>query len=172
MEYISTALFNPNTLTLDSYLINHGRQYHAAHSIAFLEFFIEYHFFPTWKRFNYISYLGLVLVIVGQACRTIAMFSAKHNFSHYIADYKERDHVLVKHGIYKIMRHPSYFGFFWWALGCQLLLSNPICFAGFIVVLQKFFSDRIAYEELTLQRFFGQEWTEYKAKTSTLMPFI
>ncbi|KAG0750433.1 hypothetical protein G6F62_001741 [Rhizopus arrhizus] len=145
MEYLSTALFNPHTLTLDSYLINHGRQYHAAHTAAFIEFFIEYYFFPRWKTFNYISYL---------------------------VDHKEKDHVLVTHGIYKIMRHPSYFGFFWWALGAQLLLLNPVCFVGFIFVLQKFFSDRITYEEHTLQRFFGQEWIEYKAKTPTWMPFI
>lgn len=74
--------------------------------------------------------------------------------------------------ILRIMRHPSYFGFFWWALGAQLLLLNPVCFVGFILVLQKFFSDRITYEEHTLQRFFGQEWIEYKAKTPTWMPFI
>ncbi|KAG0946938.1 hypothetical protein G6F57_002742 [Rhizopus arrhizus] len=172
MEYLSTALFNPHTLTLDSYLINHGRQYHAAHTAAFIEFFIEYYFFPRWKTFNYISYLGLFLIMLGQGCRTIAMFSAKQNFSHYIVDHKEKDHVLVTHGIYKIMRHPSYFGFFWWALGAQLLLLNPVCFVGFIFVLQKFFSDRITYEEHTLQRFFGQEWIEYKAKTPTWMPFI
>lgn len=41
------------------------------------------------------------MVVVGQACRTIAMFSAKHNFSHHIVDYKERDHILVQHGIYR-----------------------------------------------------------------------
>ncbi|KAI9282779.1 Isoprenylcysteine carboxyl methyltransferase family-domain-containing protein [Sporodiniella umbellata] len=172
MEYLSTALFNASTLTLDSYLINHGRQYHAAHAAAFLEFIVEYYFFPHWKTFNYLSCLGLILVIVGQLCRTVAMFSAKHNFSHFIADYKEKDHTLVKHGIYSIMRHPSYFGFFWWALGCQILLSNPICFLGFIVVLQKFFSDRVRYEEITLKRFFGKEWDNYKAQTPTLMPFI
>ena len=44
---------------------------------------------------------GLALVIVGQACRTVAMFSARHNFSHHIADYKAKDHVLVTHGIYR-----------------------------------------------------------------------
>ncbi|RCH89102.1 hypothetical protein CU097_006436 [Rhizopus azygosporus] len=172
LEYVATALFNAEKLSLDSYLINHGRQYHAAHTAALVEFIIEYYFFPNWKQFGYLSYFGLFLLVIGQGCRTIAMFSAKHNFSHHIVDHKENDHVLVTHGIYKIMRHPSYFGFFWWALGAQLLLGNPICFIGFIFVLQRFFSERITYEEYTLERFFGQEWRDYKSKTPTLMLFV
>lgn len=158
------------------------------------EFLVEYYFFSSWKTFGYFNYIGklfinrsitpkshsvtnsvqvgLLLLIIGQACRTIAMFSAKSNFSHHIVDYKERDHVLVQHGIYSVMRHPSYFGFYWWAVGVQLLLINPICLLLFVYWLQKFFSERIAYEEHTLEKFFKQEWIDYKAKTPTLMPFI
>ncbi|KAI9492462.1 Isoprenylcysteine carboxyl methyltransferase family-domain-containing protein [Zychaea mexicana] len=172
LEYLATALFNPDTLTLDSYLINHSAHYHAAHAAAFLEFVIEYYFLPSWKSFSLINYLGLVLVTVGQSCRTIAMFSARHNFSHHIADSKDEDHVLVTHGIYSIMRHPSYFGFFWWAIGIQFLLLNPICLGLFVYWLHRFFDERIAYEEYTLLRFFGDQWTNYKAKTPTWMPLI
>ncbi|KAJ8654877.1 hypothetical protein O0I10_009442 [Lichtheimia ornata] len=172
LEYLATALFNPDKLTLDSFLINHSAHYHAAHAVAFLEFMIEYYFFPSWKTFGMLNYLGLALVIVGQACRTVAMFSARHNFSHHIADYKAKDHVLVTHGIYSIMRHPSYFGFYWWAVGVQFLLMNPICLILFIYWLQRFFAERITYEEYTLLRFFGNDWTVYKAKTPTWMPLI
>lgn len=100
------------------------------------------------------------------------MFSARHNFSHHIVDAKEHDHVLVTHGIYSIMRHPSYFGFYWWAVGVQLLLLNPICLGLSIFWLYRFFSDRIRYEEYTLLRFFGDEWNAYKAKTPTYLPLI
>ncbi|KAI8147518.1 Isoprenylcysteine carboxyl methyltransferase family-domain-containing protein [Fennellomyces sp. T-0311] len=172
LEYLATALFNPDTLTLDSYLINHSPHYHAAHAAAFLEFVIEYYFFPSWKSFGLVNYIGLALVILGQTCRTVAMFSAQHNFSHHIADSKDEDHVLVTHGIYSIMRHPSYFGFYWWAIGVQFLLLNPICLALFVYWLQRFFDERISYEEYTLLRFFGDEWTKYKAKTPTWMPLI
>ncbi|OBZ82331.1 Protein-S-isoprenylcysteine O-methyltransferase [Choanephora cucurbitarum] len=172
LEYLATALFNADKLTLDSYLINHSTHYHAAHAAALIEFLVEYYFFPRYKQFGWLNYLGLLLVLMGQLCRTIAMFSARHNFSHHIADYKAHDHVLVKHGIYSVMRHPSYFGFYWWALGVQILLMNPICFGLFVYWLQRFFSERIQYEEHTLDRFFGQEWKEYKQKTPTLMPYI
>lgn len=36
-------------------------------------------------------------------------------------------------------RHPSYAGFFYWALGTQLVLQNPISFAMYAVVLWRFF---------------------------------
>ncbi|KAL0090906.1 Isoprenylcysteine carboxyl methyltransferase family-domain-containing protein [Phycomyces blakesleeanus] len=172
LEYIATALFNPDKLSLDSFLIDHSPHYHAAHAASIIEFIIEYLFFPSYKRFGLLSWLGLFLLVLGQGCRTVAMFSARHNFSHHIVDYKSQDHVLVKHGIYSIMRHPSYFGFYWWAVGAQFLLMNPICLGLFVYWLHKFFSERIAYEEHTLNRFFGPEWVIYKTKTPTWMPLI
>lgn len=70
------------------------------------------------------------------------------------------------------MRHPSYFGFYWWALGIQIMLLNPISFLAFALVLHKFFYGRIRYEEITLRRFFGNEYVAYKQRTRTYIPFI
>ncbi|ORX60433.1 ICMT-domain-containing protein [Hesseltinella vesiculosa] len=172
LEYLATALYNPRKLTLDSYLINHSAHYHAAHAVSFLEFSIECYLFPSWRKFGWINVVGLCLVILGQLARTTAMMSAKSNFSHRIVDYKAPDHQLVQHGIYSLMRHPSYFGFYWWAVGVQCLLFNPICLMLFVFYLHRFFSERISYEEYTLLRFFGDEWTSYKTRTPTWMPFI
>jgi protein-S-isoprenylcysteine O-methyltransferase len=216
LEYLATALFNAPKLSLDckwiknikdqrnqffsilnhliiAFLINHSAHYHAAHLAGLTEFLVEAYFFPSWKSFGLInwigtvlsmifiegktspvdtSFLGFILMLSGQAARTIAMFSAKANFSHFIVSYKAPNHVLVTNGIYALMRHPSYFGFYWWAIGAQVLLMNPICFALFIYWLHRFFSERIQYEEHTLSRFFGQEWETYKKKTPTLMPLI
>ena len=41
--------------------------------------------------------------------------------------------------LYSWFRHPSYAGFFYWALGTQLVLQNPISFAMYAVVLWRFF---------------------------------
>lgn len=40
-------------------------------------------------------------------------------------------------------RHPSYAGFFYWALGTQLVLQNPISFVLYLVILWRFFYRRI-----------------------------
>ncbi|RUP52150.1 farnesyl cysteine-carboxyl methyltransferase, mediates the carboxyl methylation step during C-termin, partial [Jimgerdemannia flammicorona] len=190
LEYIATALFNPQKLTLGSYLINHSDGYNAAHAAALIEFITERYFFPEWKTFGIINFIGFSIVVIGQSARTLAMFHAKTNFSHYIVQRKEHDHFLVTTGIYRIssvtyhptlnrleparsiMRHPSYFGFYWWALGSQVMLLNPICFIGFLRALHRFFTNRIRYEESTLIRFFGAEYEAYKQRTRTFIPFI
>ena len=42
-------------------------------------------------------------------------------------------------------RHPAYAGFFWYSVGTQVLLANPVALLGYIAALYKFFVERIAY---------------------------
>ncbi|KAF8933666.1 farnesyl cysteine-carboxyl methyltransferase [Dissophora ornata] len=172
LEYIAIALFNPTKLKLDSFLLNHSPEYTLATVSGISEFLIELYFFPQMKSWGILNKIGLVLVVVGQAARTLAMFSAKSNFSHHVEYYKEEHHVLVTDGIYSVLRHPSYFGFYYWALGSQLMMMNPVCFIGFAAALYHFFSERIEVEEKLLTRFFGQDYRDYKARTSTGLPLI
>ncbi|KAI8803989.1 Isoprenylcysteine carboxyl methyltransferase family-domain-containing protein, partial [Cladochytrium replicatum] len=171
-EYIPTAMYRPNALGLDSFLLDHSWQYKFAMSIGFVEFLVELYFFPWMKSWRWFNHLGLFLLIAGQIARTVAQIHAGHNFDHLIQEYKSNDHVLVKTGIYRILRHPSYTGFFYWGIGMQLVLSNPICMVGYAAGLWYFFWDRIAVEEETLVRFFGEEYVEYRKKTWVLIPGI
>ena len=90
--------------------------------------------------------LGLFLMVLGQAVRSLAMVQAGANFTHTIQRRKREGHVLVTRGVYSVLRHPSYFGFFWWGLGTQLVLGNVVCFLGYAVVLWLFFAERIKSE--------------------------
>ncbi|ORY85116.1 Isoprenylcysteine carboxyl methyltransferase family-domain-containing protein [Protomyces lactucae-debilis] len=99
--------------------------------------------------------LGFVLLMIGQAVRSLAMIHAGKSFSHQLAVQKHDEHVLVQDGIYKLdslprlhadsryMRHPSYFGFFWFGVGTQIMMSNVLSTCMFAVVLHRFFSARI-----------------------------
>ena len=87
--------------------------------------------------------MGFVLMVVGQVVRTTAMAQAGKNFSHVISMKKKEGHVLVTSGVYRWLRHPSYFGFFWWGLGTQIVLGNVICLVGYAAVLWRFFRLRI-----------------------------
>jgi protein-S-isoprenylcysteine O-methyltransferase len=78
----------------------------------------------------------------------------------------------VKGGIYSILRHPAYFGWFWWSIGSQVLLGNPICLVLYSLASWSFFANRIPYEELTLSKFFGDEYTRYARRTFIGIPFI
>lgn len=173
LEYYVTAKYNLNKVHKESFIINNGSSYTIAHSFALIEVGIEYYFFPQFKRsYSYIKLIGLVLIIFGQYIRYLSMKTAGKSFSHLVKSKKEDDHVLITSGIYSILRHPSYFGFFYWAIGTQLLLLNPISLIGFSYVLWLFFSQRIEYEEKYLIQFFGLEYIDYKARTKVYIPFI
>lgn len=45
-EFMSVALTNPKTLTVDSFILNHSVQYGLAAVASWMEFAVEYNFFP------------------------------------------------------------------------------------------------------------------------------
>ena len=112
------------------------------------------------------------MTIIGQYFRIAALFTGKSNFTHKIQLKKRKNHVLVKYGIYKICRHPSYFGFFLWSIGIEIMCVNPLCTIGFAYVLLNFFKVRIELEEEYLIKFFGMEYIKYRRDVPSLMPFI
>ena len=179
-EYTLTAWYQPHRVNVDSFLLNHSRPYHIAVSIAILEYWLErtYGTNMLWLSLiktsatSYTFYIGCILVSIGQLCRILAMSTAGSNFSHLIVDTKDPSHQLVTHGIYSILRHPAYTGWFYWSIGTQCILGNPICIIIYTIVSWKFFADRIPYEEYTLLQFFQWNYVEYAKKTYILIPFI
>ncbi|KAI8894424.1 Isoprenylcysteine carboxyl methyltransferase family-domain-containing protein [Globomyces pollinis-pini] len=171
MEYVITATYQPDA-SLTSYLLNHSPEYHFAMLAAAVEYFIEWAFFPWLKQYNDLIYFGLFMVVSGQIMRSTAMITAQSNFTHLVADSKRESHQLVTHGIYSIFRHPSYTGFFYWGIGMQVMLANPICFFLYWYALYTFFSERIETEEQYLIEFFGSEYVEYRKRSLVLIPMI
>lgn len=112
------------------------------------------------------------MVISAQCIRSLAMATCGESFNHYIQVSKKENHVLVTHGIYKILRHPSYVGFFYWAVGTQLLLGNVLHTLLFAIVAGAFFSRRIPYEEEALMQLFPEEYPDYMKRTYIGIPFI
>lgn len=178
LEYYITAKYNPKKVNSQSFLINNGIEYTVAHTVAIFECLVEGWLFPRWKTYNHSAFrqiivtIGLTLLIVGQVVRSLAMYTAGKSFSHIVKVEKENDHKLVTNGVYLYIRHPSYFGFFWWAMGTQLLLLNPITSVAFAYVLHGFFSKRIPFEERHLVDFFGDEYIKYRRSVKIWIPFI
>ncbi|KAK9376762.1 Isoprenylcysteine carboxyl methyltransferase family-domain-containing protein [Lipomyces chichibuensis] len=172
LEYWITARYNPSKVTIDSFLFRNGSSYFIAHSSALMEATIEWAFFGNIKKHIILSAIGFALMVFGQILRSMAMIHASSNFSHVIVHHKEDSHRLVTTGVYSFTRHPSYLGYFWWAIGTQLFLVNPVASVGFAIILWRFFNNRIQYEEKLLIEFFGDKYIEYKKSTGTLIPFI
>nr|OQO30015.1 hypothetical protein B0A51_01913 [Rachicladosporium sp. CCFEE 5018] len=176
LEFWTTARFNTPAAQASSYLIySNGTAYNVAHTCAALEILLSHLIFPKWQAWlsgPFVAVIGLLVVIVGQTVRSTAMASAGTNFNHIPQQARKEGHQLVTEGIYGVSRHPSYFGFFWWALGTQLLVGNKLCLVAYALVLWKFFSDRIRGEEKKLVEFYGTEYESYRARVPTGIPFI
>lgn len=117
-----------------------------------------------------VQWLGLALVVSGEALRKAGIVTAGHNFTHVVQVMRRPQHTLVKHGVYGHVRHPGYLGWFIWSVSTQLLLLNPVCTLGFAGASWLYFRRRIRFEEARLLQFFGAEYRDYMARTPTYIP--
>lgn len=147
-------------------------QYHAAVIACVAEYWLEALLLPGLKGWGAVSLLGLALVSGGQCLRTTAMWTAGSHFTHLVAEAKRQGHDLVTHGVYAHLRHPSYTGWFWWSVGTQLLLGNPVCSLAYAAASWRFFAGRIPHEEALLVDFFGDEYVAYAKRTRILIPLM
>uniref|UniRef100_A0A6M2F507 Protein-S-isoprenylcysteine O-methyltransferase n=1 Tax=Populus davidiana TaxID=266767 RepID=A0A6M2F507_9ROSI len=170
-EYVLVAaIHGRSSVNLSSLLIS--KAYVFAMMFALLEYVVEIALFPGLKEYWWVSNLGLVMVIIGEITRKLAIVTAGQAFTHLIKVNHEEQHNLITHGVYRFVRHPSYTGFLIWSVGTQIMLCNPISTIGFAIVVWRFFSQRIPYEEFFLRQFFGSEYVEYASKTPSGVPFV
>lgn len=171
-EYLSIAWTNPDALSVDSFILNHSLHYALAAIASWLEFGLEVFIWPAMKECLLLIVVGVTLCVAGEVMRKLAIITANSNFNHVVQFQKADGHRLVTHGVYALARHPSYVGWFWWSIGTQIVLANPICTLLYAAVSWKFFKDRIYVEEHTLLRFFGDEYAEYQKMVPTGLPGI
>jgi protein-S-isoprenylcysteine O-methyltransferase len=161
-------LFTFKDLTVNSFLLNHSKEF----NLFIFMTIVEKIYSPVNSLFSWWRYVGLSLAVLGQVCRSLAMFTAGRHFNHLVQTEKDDDHVLVTWGIYRFLRHPSYTGFCYWIIGLQLFLGNAFCLVFAIIALRRFFIPRIECEEYYLVSFFGQQYIDYRKNTFVLVPFL
>ncbi|XP_022884541.1 protein-S-isoprenylcysteine O-methyltransferase A-like [Olea europaea var. sylvestris] len=170
-EYIlAIAIHGKMNVTLKSLLVS--KHYLLAMICSILEYIVEIYIFPGLKEHWWISNVGLVLVVIGEIIRKLAIVTAGRAFTHRIKRYHEDHHKLVTYGVYRYIRHPGYCGFFIWSVGTQIMLCNPLSTLAFALVVFRFFQQRIPYEEHFLRQFFGSEYEDYSRRTSSGIPFL
>lgn len=170
LEFFVTAVFNPTVTNSESFLVNHSKAYTAAFIVSLLEFWIRFFFFP---RGSHIAFLfGALMVAVAQTIRSWSMLTCGESFNHLIQTMKKENHVLITHGIYKYLRHPSYVGFYYWSIATQVVLNNWFCAVLFALASLMFFRRRIPFEEESLLEHFPGEYETYAKATWIGIPFI
>lgn len=83
-----------------------------------------------------------------------------------------KGHEIVKHGVYRRIRHPMYSGIWLFSIAQGLLLNNWL--AGWSVVLSFsiMYFLRTPREEAMMIDHFGSDYTDYMAETDRLFPRI
>jgi protein-S-isoprenylcysteine O-methyltransferase Ste14 len=114
--------------------------------------------------------MGLALIVAGMLFRFTAIYTLGRYFTVDVAI--RTDHKIVKSGVYRYLRHPSYLGLLISFFGNALAFNSWMAvLVGFLPVLTVFLY-RIKIEEELLISNFGQEYVDYKKGTWRLLPFI
>lgn len=117
-----------------------------------------------------IAYLGLLLIVSGMIFRFISIYTLGKLFT---VDVTIRDnHKLIKDGIYRLIRHPSYSGSLLSFIGFGISLNNWFSLIIISIPVTVAMLNRIKIEERLLLDQFGAEYADYMKKTYRLVPWI
>jgi len=128
----------------------------------------RYHWSPNfhWS----ICLLGTNLTILGQLLFLIVQKQNKF-FSSAVRIQTNREHIVCETGLYKIIRHPAYFGSIIQLLGFPLLFGSlwsiiPICLSIILLITRTNLEDKTLKNEL-------KGYLEYSNKTRyKIIPFV
>ncbi len=129
-------------------------------------------FRESWavREFGTFQIIGTFVLLLGVVLRIISILTLGKYFAGDILVNSERK--LVKSGIYRWVRHPSYTGEIIAFLGLAIVFEH-IPSSLFIFIFPSLaFIYRAIVEEKFLELEFGQEYIEYKKKTKMFIPFL
>jgi protein-S-isoprenylcysteine O-methyltransferase Ste14 len=117
-----------------------------------------------------IPWVGLCIIPLGLIIRWVAILTLRKYFTTNVAILP--DHRIIKSGIYRFIRHPSYSGSIISFCGLGLVFSNWISFIVLVIPITMAFLKRIQVEEQALQSAFGEEYANYSKMSWHLFPWI
>jgi protein-S-isoprenylcysteine O-methyltransferase Ste14 len=117
-----------------------------------------------------IPWMGLCLIVIGLIIRWISILTLKKYFTTNVVI--QNDHRIIKFGIYRFVRHPSYSGSIISFLGLGLVFVNWLATIILVVPTTIAFMKRIKVEERALKNAFGEEYIAYCKSTWLLLPWI
>ncbi|MCB2210921.1 isoprenylcysteine carboxylmethyltransferase family protein [bacterium] len=114
------------------------------------------------------SAISIGLLVVGAAMRWTAIRQLGKRFT--VAVEIQHDHTLMRSGMYRFVRHPSYSGLMLEFLGLTVYFNNWITQLLILVPITISLFYRIRVEEQALLEQFGAEYEDYMKQTVRLIP--
>ena len=112
----------------------------------------------------FFSFAGSIIVLAGCVISAIAVFNLRRSFSVLV---QVRD--IVKHGLYRYVRHPIYFGYIITAIGLSQV--SPQFFFVLLSSIHVILLVYRAYLEEKKLAAYSREYREYMQNTPFLFPF-
>lgn len=114
--------------------------------------------------------LGGSLFALGMFLRWYAVLRLKQLFTVQLAI--QKDHHLIKNGLFKHIRHPSYLGMIIYFLGLGILMHNYFSILVLLGLPFLAIYTRIKAEEALLLQHFKEEYRDYQQHSARLIPFL
>jgi protein-S-isoprenylcysteine O-methyltransferase Ste14 len=111
--------------------------------------------------------VGLALTAIGIAIAIWARLSLGSNWSGMVT--LKTDHVLVRKGLYRWIRHPIYTGILLGMVGSAIVRGHLRCWLGVALVLAAFYF-KARREERFLREEFGAGFEEHSRQTGMFLP--
>jgi protein-S-isoprenylcysteine O-methyltransferase Ste14 len=115
-------------------------------------------------------YLGILLIFIGLAIRWTAILTLKKSFTVNVSVLIQQ--TIIRSGIYKTVRHPSYLGSLLSFLGLGLAFGNWLTVLVIFLPICLAFLYRIKVEENVLKQAFPNDYNDYIKSTKRLIPGI
>lgn len=164
--------------TIESFLHFHFQKRNIALSDFYLDVryllflmigILEYFFVKRLVYGTFSRYVGWSFFLFGAVVRLVSITQLKDQFKLIVR--LRADQKVMQSGLYSIVRHPGYTGFWFVVVGSQLLLGNLYCTFVGVALLKIYFDKRIRMEELLLMKCSG--YAEYKKNVKfTGIPFV
>jgi protein-S-isoprenylcysteine O-methyltransferase Ste14 len=129
--------------------------------------------FPRSADYPFVPVLSYLGIAVDVACLWLFHRTHRdlgHNWSVSL-DVRER-HTLVTTGVYALMRHPMYTGFWLMAVAQLLLLPNWAAGLAGVVGFGILYFGRVGREEEMMIASFGDEYRSYMRRTARVVPWL
>jgi len=114
--------------------------------------------------------VGVAMFVVGLVLRWWAIITLGRFFTVDVTI--QKDHELVEHGPFRLVRHPSYTGLLLAFVGFALSMRNWGALVVILVPIFVAFIRRMNVEEEALSQALGSRYTEYMARTKRLVPGV
>jgi protein-S-isoprenylcysteine O-methyltransferase Ste14 len=125
---------------------------------------------PVWTMGSWHLVTGEIVAWAGLAIRVWAIIVLGASFRLTVE--VDSDQAVVERGPYRWVRHPSYTGLLFIAIGFGFALGNWVSLAVLVVIPPIGIVRRIQVEETQLIAMMGQPYVDYRTRTKRLIPGI